>query len=293
MNVEDPEPSASKVNTVTIPHVQQSVTPVIFASTTWVWTGVSVPPTVNTVMPPVSTTRLPLSQIPSVASTFNTIPSLQPLNQNADPCRKCGKNNHSTTMCCKRVKCKKCKGKDHNTRFCTRAPALEIKCTFCRKGKHTTKHCRARRRTEKEAQSGGPSVATNAASNTSPLATGQPQVHPTSTQSLTTLPLYTGLPDTSIPLLPIGQRLHNLAMGKDTNATSTMLLGIPPMQILLLYTILPIIDGNQSYPTPGSTAFMPTLAPDMYNFNHNTGTNIPARAQSITSSITWQCLGDI
>ena len=145
---------------------------------------IPVPPTVNTVIPPVSTTRVPLSQIPSMASTANTLPSSQPQEQNTDPCRKCGKNNHTTVRCHKRVTCKKFKGKDHSTRFCTRAPAPEYKCTFCRKGKHTTENCRAKRKAEKEAQSGGPLVTMNATLNMPPLATGQHQACPASTQSL-------------------------------------------------------------------------------------------------------------
>ena len=95
---------------------------------------VPVPPTVNTIVPPVSTTRVPLLQIPSVASTANTLPSSQPQKQNVDPSRKCGKRKHSTDRCRKRVTCKNCKGKDHGTRFCTIAPAPDYKFTFCRKG---------------------------------------------------------------------------------------------------------------------------------------------------------------
>ena len=133
MNIRDLASAVSNVNMVTTPHVQQSVTPVSFASTTQVWMDIPVPPTVNTIIPPVSTTRVPLSQIPSVASTTNTLPSSQPQEQNVDPCRKCGKKTQSTNRCRKRVICKNCKGKDHGTRFCTIAPAPDYKCTFCRK----------------------------------------------------------------------------------------------------------------------------------------------------------------
>ena len=116
LNIVDPVPAvASKVNTVTTPSVQQSVMPVSFASTTQVWMDVPVPPTVNSSCTPVSTTRVPLSQIPSMASTANTIHSSQLQDQNADPCRKCGKNSHPMVRCHKRVMCNKFKSKYHNT----------------------------------------------------------------------------------------------------------------------------------------------------------------------------------
>ena len=140
---------------VTTPRVQQSVTPVSFGSTTQVQTDVPVPATVKTIRPPVSTTRVPLSQITSVASAANTLPCSQPQEQNVNLCRKCGKKTHSRNMCCKRVICKNCKGKDHGTRFCTVAPALNYNATFCRKGKHSTENCSTRKKAEKEARSGG------------------------------------------------------------------------------------------------------------------------------------------
>ena len=48
------------------------------------------------------------------------------------------------------------------------------------------------------------------------------------------------------------------------------------MQIQPLYTVPPVMDGNQSYPTPGSTTSLPTSGPGMYSLNHNTKTDIPA-----------------
>ena len=78
VNIMDLASAAINVNTMTTPCVQQSVTPVSFASTTQVQMDIPVPPTVNTSIPPVSTTRVPISQIPSVASTTNTLPSSQP-----------------------------------------------------------------------------------------------------------------------------------------------------------------------------------------------------------------------
>ena len=183
---------------MTAPHVQQSVTPVSFASTTQVWTDIPVPPTVNKVVPPVSTTRVPLLQIPSVAGTIITLPSSQPQEQHADPCRKCGKSTHSMSKCHKRVTCKKCKGKDHGTKFCTIASTPDHKCTFCGKGRHSTENCRARKKAEKEATSGGLPITMNNALNESPLTAGQPQVCLASSPHSGTLLTQTGLPDTSV-----------------------------------------------------------------------------------------------
>ena len=104
----------------------QPVTPVSFASTTQVRMDMVVPPTVSQVIPQVP----PLPQITSVASTANVAASLisqqsgtsattQPQQQADVQCKKCGKKNHSTTCCHKRVTCKQCKGKDHSNKFCT------------------------------------------------------------------------------------------------------------------------------------------------------------------------------
>ena len=72
-------------------------------------------------------------------------------------------------------------------------------------------------------------------------------------------------------------------MGMVTNIVSIMLHGIPHSN-----TALPVMDGNQSYPILGSTTSEPALAPSMYNFNHNTGTHIPAGVQSITSNASLE-----
>ena len=158
VNIVDPAPAPNKVNTVTTPHVQQLVMPVSFVSTTQVQMDAPVPPTVDTVIPQVSMTRIPLLQIPSMDSTANTMPSSQPQDENADACRKCGKNTHTMVKCHKRVTCKKCKCKDHNTRFCTRAPAPESKLPFV--GKESTLLRTAGQ--EREANSGGLSVTVTA-----------------------------------------------------------------------------------------------------------------------------------
>ena len=78
VNIVDPAAAACNVNTMTTPCVPQSVTPVSFTSTTQVWMDIPVPPTGNTSISLVSTTRVPISQIPSVARTTNTLPSSQP-----------------------------------------------------------------------------------------------------------------------------------------------------------------------------------------------------------------------
>ena len=85
-----------------------------------------------------------------------------------------------------------------------------------------------------------------------------------------------------IPPPPLGQTLQNLAMGTDANATSTMLHGMPPMQVPSLCTAPPNLDGNRS--TTGPTTSVPTSTPGMYTYAFNTGTDIPAEAQSTTSN---------
>ena len=120
-----------------------------------------VPPTVSQVIPQVSPVWVPLSQIKSVASMANVAASLisqqpgasattQPQQQTDVQCKKCGKKNHSTTHCHKKVTCKQCKGKDHSTKFCTAPSQQELKCTFCRKSKHSTENCKARKKVEKK-----------------------------------------------------------------------------------------------------------------------------------------------
>ena len=118
-------------------------------------------PTVSQVIPQVPPVQVPLSQITSVASTANVAASLisqqsgtsaatQPQQQTDAQCNKCGKKNHSTVHCHKKVTCKQCKGKDHSTKFCTMPSQQELKCTFCRKSKHSTENCKVRKKAEKK-----------------------------------------------------------------------------------------------------------------------------------------------
>ena len=104
---------------------------------------------------------VPLSQITSVASTANMAASLisqqsgtsaatQPQQQTDAQCKKCGKKNHSTACCHKKVNCKQCQGKNHSTKFCTMPSQQELKCTFCRKSKHSTENCKVRMKAEKK-----------------------------------------------------------------------------------------------------------------------------------------------
>ena len=140
---------------------RQPVTPVSFASTTQVRMDTVVPPTVSQILPQVPPVQVPLSQITSVASTANVAVSLisqqsgtsittQPQQQTDVQCKKCGKKNHSTMHCHKKVTCKQCKGKDHSTKFCTMPSQQELKCTFCGKSKHSTENCKARKKAEKK-----------------------------------------------------------------------------------------------------------------------------------------------
>lgn len=62
VNVVDPEPAASKVKAITTLHVQQSGMSVSFVLTTQDQTDIPVPPTVNTIVPPVTTTRVPIQK---------------------------------------------------------------------------------------------------------------------------------------------------------------------------------------------------------------------------------------
>ena len=123
---------------------RQPVTPVSFVSTTQVRMDIVVPPTVSQVIPQVP----PVWKITSVASMANVAMSLSSqqsgtsattlLQQQTNvQCKKCGKKNHSTTHCHKKVTCKQCKGKDHSSKFCTMPNQQELKCTFCRKSKHS------------------------------------------------------------------------------------------------------------------------------------------------------------
>ena len=80
-----------------------------------------------------------------------TLVTTQP-QQQTKLCRKCGKKNHPTSHCHKKVTCRKCKGKDHSTKFCSTPNQQELKCTFCGKTKHSMENCKARKKAEKKIQ---------------------------------------------------------------------------------------------------------------------------------------------
>ena len=181
-------------NTSTAQTQRQPVTPVSFVSTTQVRMDTVVPPTVSQVIPQVPPVQVPLLKITSVASMANVTASLisqqsgtsaatQPQQQTNVQCKKCGKKNHSTMHCHKKVTCKQCKGKDHSSKFCTVPSQQELKCTFCRKNKQSTENCKARKKAEKKLQKGlrakrTPTVTSTAASTMSlgapPLSQAQP-----------------------------------------------------------------------------------------------------------------------
>ena len=105
----------------------QPVTPVSFASTTQVRMDIAVPSPVGQGVPQVPPVWVPLSQIMNVASMVNVAASMTSQqsgmmvttqsHQQTEQCQKCGKKNHPTVCCCKKVTCRKCKGKDHSTKF--------------------------------------------------------------------------------------------------------------------------------------------------------------------------------
>ena len=101
-------------------HTQnQPVTLVSFVSTTQDRADIAVPPSVGQGVPHVPPVQEPLSQITSVTSEANVAVSVtsqwsgtsvmtQP-QQQSEQCRKCGKKNHPTLCCCKKVTCRKCR----------------------------------------------------------------------------------------------------------------------------------------------------------------------------------------
>ena len=106
--------------------------------------------------------QVPHLQITSVKSEANVAVSMtsqwsgksvmtQP-QQQSEQCRKCGKKNHPTSCCHKKVTCRKCKGKDHNTKFCSTSTQEEPKCTFCGKTKHSAGNCKVRKKSERKIQ---------------------------------------------------------------------------------------------------------------------------------------------
>ena len=179
-------------------HTQkQPVTPVSFVSTTQDRVDIAVPPPVGQGVPQVPPVWVPLLQVTSVASEANlaapmtsqqsgTLVMTQP-QQQSEQCRKCGKKNHSTSCCHKKVTCKKCKGKHHSAEFCSASTQEELKCTFCGKTKHSAENCKTRkkagRKLQKELKGRRTSTVTSTtmsttSSRTPPLSHSQPsQTH--------------------------------------------------------------------------------------------------------------------
>ena len=118
-----------------------------------------------------------------ISQQSGTSAATHPQQQTNVQYKKCGKKNHSTMHCHKKVTCKQCKGKDHSSKFCTMPSQQELKCTFCRKNKHSTENCKARKKAEKKLEKElrakkTPTVTSTAASITSlgtpPLSQAQP-----------------------------------------------------------------------------------------------------------------------
>ena len=224
------------------------VTLVSFASTTQVRTDVPVPPTVNQMVPPTQELRVPLSQITSVASTLNTQTPSQAQGQNTDPCRKCGRKNHKTDKCRKKVTCKNCRKKDHSTKFCTMTPIQEDKYSYCGKGKHTAENCRARKKAEKKAKSAGTTAAANHVSTSSSSLTQHSQDCPSSSQSSEMPPKCTPPLVTLAAAPTIGKHLQQMAMQNDVHATSTSSQNVPTSEAPPVYNHQPGMDGNRPFP---------------------------------------------
>ena len=233
--------------TTTPPCVQMQVTPVSYASTTQVRTDIPVPPTVNQMVPPTQELRVPLSQITSVASPLNTQTPSQAQEQNTDPSRKCGRKNHKTDKCRKKVTCKNCRKKDHNMKFCTMTPTQEDKCSYCGKGKHTAENCRARKKAEKKAKSAGTMATTNHMSASSSCLTQHSQDHSSSSQSSEMSPKCTPPLVTLAAAPTIGQHLQQMAMQNDVHAASTSSQNMPTSEAPPVYNHQPGMDGNRLF----------------------------------------------
>ena len=213
---------------MTTPCVQTTNTPVSFVSTTQARSDVPVSPTVNPVAPSTSMGMVPASQNQGVGSMVNTQSTSQPQDHSSDPCRKCGKKNHTTDKCKRKASCKKCKSKEHNTMFCTENLSSDPKCSFCGKARHTAKNCRAHKKAEKKARSQQSKSTGSKTSNPSTTATGQTQGHPASAPSLTGPQMQGQVPSQLVPPMMIDQRLQQLAMSADRVTTSPMSRGILP-----------------------------------------------------------------
>ena len=276
---------------------RQPVTPVSFVSTTQVRMDMVVPPTVSQVIPQVPPVWVPLLQITSVASIANMAASLisqqsgtsattHPQQQTNVQCKKCGKKNHSTTCCHKKVTCKQCKGKDHSSKFCTMPNQQELKCTFCRKNKHSTENCKARKKAEKKLKKElrakkTPMVTSTATSIMSsgapPLSQAQPSQSPQQAPVIQDT-----MPQVPLQTAGIEERLQCLANGVNLSTVSGLL---PPSPAPPTYTSVQSEDGQQAHSTVGSAHSIPTLAPGMYRHNNNQRSHASNRAPSTVSSL--------
>ena len=216
----------------------QPVTLDSFASTTQVRMDIAVPLPVGQGVPQVPPVWVPLSQITSVASTANvavsmtsqqsmTLVTTQP-QQQTEQCQRCGKKNHPTLCCCKKVTCRK--GKDHSAEFCSAPSQEELKCTFCGKTKHSAEMCKAKKKAEKRLEKGmkaRTSTVTSATVSTTSLRTPLvPQVQPSESHQQTPVTHETIL---QVPLQAAGieERLQCLANRVD-QLTSLRLLQPSP-----------------------------------------------------------------
>ena len=104
--------------------------------------------------------------------------------QQTEQCQKCGKKNHPTMHCCKKVTCRKCKGKDHSAKFCSTPSQEETEVhilwknqTFHRKLQEAKK--KAEKKFEKEMRVKRTSTVTSTAMPTGLLRTPPvPQAQP-------------------------------------------------------------------------------------------------------------------
>ena len=105
---------------------------------------------------------------------------------------------------------------------------------------------------------------------------------PSSSQSSEMPPKCTPLLVTLAAAPTIGQCLQQMAMQNDVHAMSTSSQNVPTSEATPVYNHQPGMDGNRSFFQTGSTHSIPTSAPGMYDFHHNTG------AQSMTSNASLE-----
>ena len=197
-------------------------------------------------MPQVPPVQVPLSQIISVASTANVAVSMtsqqsmtlvtnQP-QQQTEQCQKCGKKNHPTVCCHKKVTCRKCKGKDDSTKFCSTPSQEELKCTFCGKTKHSVEMCKAKKKAEKKLKAklkAKTSIVTSATMSTMSLRTPPgTQAQPLESHQQTPVTHKT-IPQVPLQAAGIEERLQHLA-NRVNQSTSLRLL--PPSPAPPAYT---------------------------------------------------------